>query len=211
MHVHITTVMADVTERLHGAEATRQNVMDAVAAINHRLGEFPGASLYEVSNDGVISLPSDNDPDGRRSLSEEWGRIKTLNYENMPVTAIMQRLTLTPEAVYTALKAISASRDYLSMFFVQNGRIVTEEKNHMTDSRQYPDFNRAEFTQVASSNLGLTTTPGGIKMSNIPVISSAASQKIEFAAIGPDFFDRLTFRIVSMKHIVSLAQFASLP
>ena len=53
--------------------------------------------------------------------------------------------------------------------------------------------------------------PGGIKMSNIPVISSAASQKIEFAAIGPDFFDRLTFRIVSMRHIASLAQFASIP
>jgi hypothetical protein len=52
---------------------------------------------------------------------------------------------------------------------------------------------------------------GGIKMSNIPVISSTASQKIEFAAIGPDFFDQLTFRIVSMKHIVSLAQFASIP
>jgi len=57
----------------------------------------------------------------------------------------------------------------------------------------------------------LVSSPGGIKMSNIPVISSSNSQMIAFAAIGPDFFDRLTFRIVSMKHIASLAQFASLP
>ena len=67
---------------------------------------------------------------------------------------------------------------------------------------------------VSGSNSFLSSDKnelGGIKMSNIPVISSAASQKMEFAAIGPDFFDRLTFRIVSMKHIASLAQFASLP
>jgi len=67
------------------------------------------------------------------------------------------------------------------------------------------------ITAASSRPTGVSSTPGGIKMSNIPVISSAASQKIEFAAIGPDFFDRLTFRIVSMKHIASLAQFASVP
>ena len=52
---------------------------------------------------------------------------------------------------------------------------------------------------------------GGIKMSNIPVVSSPASQKMEFAAVGPEFFERLTFRIVAMNRIVSLAQFASIP
>ncbi|GEM_PF-3862705 len=70
---------------------------------------------------------------------------------------------------------------------------------------------------AAGSNAGaekpveVTSSPGGIKMSGIQVASSPTSQKMEFAAVGPDFFDRLTFRIVSMKQIISLAQFASLP
>ena len=63
----------------------------------------------------------------------------------------------------------------------------------------------------ASSPADVSSAPGGIKMSNIPVISSPASQKIEFTAVGPELFDRLTFRITSLRHVASLVQFASVP
>jgi hypothetical protein len=58
---------------------------------------------------------------------------------------------------------------------------------------------------------GVTSSPGGIKMSNIPVTSSPASSKIELGKIGPDFFDHLTFNIVSLRKMDSLAEFAALP
>jgi CheY-like chemotaxis protein len=99
---------------------------------------------------------------------------------------------------------------FISKLRVGDTAFLEMIKKHLVSSSP-SDFGTAEigtnklFSPEGEKNLG------GIKMSGIPVISSPTSQKIEFAAIGPDFFERLTFRIVSMKHIASLAQFASVP
>jgi hypothetical protein len=118
----------------------------------------------------------------------------------------------------------SLSKDIESRFKIDSDHSTpSPELHHFTPLRDQilaavdtGDFSSIrEYTKQriedTSSPIGVSSAPGGIKMSNIPVISSPTSQKIEFAAIGPDFFDRLTFRIVSMKHISSLAQFASVP
>jgi hypothetical protein len=59
----------------------------------------------------------------------------------------------------------------------------------------------------ASSSAAEEKVDGGIKLDNIDVAAASGSSTIEFAAVGPEFFDNLTFTILATNDVSSVAEF----
>jgi hypothetical protein len=174
----------------------------------HARAERNGDRIYVYNRnrlDDGWSLPGGSRGSSAVGKEMEW---ETANFE----------VILQPEETDRVEKAIEAFNRTSGENSVTVDRESVHDVGFLYRFMVPANVNRAMVEQVVSNarqfagsalHAGAKPGYGGIKLDNIAVSAAKGSSAIEFAAIGPEFFDRLTFKIVAMADVASIAEFVS--